>query len=98
MPEIAAVATYEDLAALPDKRFADPRESDLLYRLKFSAYPGRSGDILFAFNPLVELGGPPKYDAAQHGTPHDDYRGVPIIFWGGPWKAERRQYPASTVD
>jgi predicted AlkP superfamily pyrophosphatase or phosphodiesterase len=98
MPEIAAVATYEDLAALPDKRFADPRESDLLYRLKFSAYPGRSGDILFAFNPLVELGGPPKYDPAQHGTPHDYDRRVPIIFWGGPWKAERRQDPASTVD
>jgi predicted AlkP superfamily pyrophosphatase or phosphodiesterase len=97
MPEIAAVATYEDLAALPDKRFADPRESDLLYRLKFSAYPGRSGDILFAFNPLVELGGPPKYDPAQHGTPHDYDRRVPIIFWG-PWKAERRQDPASTVD
>ena len=97
MQEIAAVATYEDLAALPDKRFADPRESDLLYRLKFSAYPGRSGDILFAFNPLVELGAPPKYDPAQHGTPHDYDRRVPIIFWG-PWKAERRQDPASTVD
>jgi predicted AlkP superfamily pyrophosphatase or phosphodiesterase len=82
---------------LPDKRFADPRESDLLYRLKFSAYPGRSGDILFAFNPLVELGGPPKYDPAQHGTPNDYDRRVPIIFWG-PWTADRRQDPASTVD
>ena len=97
MPEVAAVATYEELAALPEKRFADPRESDLLYRLKFSAYPGRSGDILFAFNPLVELGGPPKYDPAQHGTPHDYDRRVPIIFWG-PWKPAHRQDPASTVD
>ncbi|AYL94950.1 alkaline phosphatase family protein [Mucilaginibacter celer] len=97
MPEIAAVATYEELAALPEKRFADPRTSSLLYRLKFSAYPGRSGDILFAFNPLVELNGPPKYDPAQHGTPHDYDRRVPIIFWG-PWKAEQRYDPASTVD
>lgn len=97
MPEIAAVATYDELAALPEKRFADPRTSSLLYRLKFSAYPGRSGDILFAFNPLVEIDGPPKYDPAQHGTPHDYDRRVPIIFWG-PWKAEQRFDPASTVD
>lgn len=97
MPEIAAVATYDELAALPEKRFADPRTSSLQYRLKFSAYPGRSGDILFAFNPLVELDGPPKYDPAQHGTPHDYDRRVPIIFWG-PWKAEQRFDPASTVD
>lgn len=97
MPEIAAVATDEELAALPEKRFADPRTSSLLYRLKFSAHTGRSGDILFAFNPLVELDGPPKYDPAQHGTPHDYDRHVPIIFWG-PWKAEQRSDPASTVD
>jgi predicted AlkP superfamily pyrophosphatase or phosphodiesterase len=97
MPEIAAVASYEELAALPEKRFPDPRESSLLYRLKFSVYPNRSGDILFAFNSLVELGGPPKYDPAQHGTPHDYDRRVPLIFWGA-WQPQHRQDPASTVD
>jgi len=97
MPEIAAVASYEELAALPEKRFPDPRESSLLYRLKFSVYPGRSGDILFAFNSLVEIGGPPKYDPAQHGTPHDYDRRVPLIFWGA-WQPQHRQDPASTVD
>ncbi len=97
MPEIAAVATYEELSALPEKRFADPRTSSLLYRLKFSSYPGRSGDILFVFKPLVEIDGPPDHDPAQHGTPHDYDRRVPIIFWG-PWKAEQRFDPASTVD
>jgi predicted AlkP superfamily pyrophosphatase or phosphodiesterase len=97
MPEIAAVASLEELEALPDKRFDDPREESLLYRFKYSVSPDRSGDILVAFQPLVEIGGPPRYDPAQHGTAHDYDRRVPIIFWG-PWKGEQRMDPASTVD
>jgi predicted AlkP superfamily pyrophosphatase or phosphodiesterase len=97
MPEIAAVASYEEIDALPNKRFDDPRDESLLYRLKYGISPDRSGDILFAFQPLVEIGGPPKNDPAQHGTAHDYDRRVPIIFWG-PWKGERRPDPASTTD
>lgn len=97
MPDIAAAASFEELAALPDKRFDDPREESLLYRLKFSAAPGRAGEILFAFKPMIEVGGPPGHDPAQHGTAYDYDRRVPIIFWG-PWRAERRADPASTVD
>lgn len=97
MPEVAGAASLEELRAIPQKRFPDPREEDVLYRLKLSAAAGRSADILFAFNPLVERDGPPKHDPAQHGTPWDYDRRVPLIFWG-PWKAEHRQDPASTVD
>jgi arylsulfatase A-like enzyme len=97
MPDIAAVASFDELAALPDKRFEDPREESLLYRLKYSAAPGRAGEILFAFQPMIELGAPPGHDPAQHGTAYDYDRRVPIIFWG-PWRGERRLEPASTVD
>lgn len=46
---------------------------------------------------MIELGGPPDHDPAQHGTAYDYDRRVPIIFWG-PWRAERRWEPATTVD
>jgi predicted AlkP superfamily pyrophosphatase or phosphodiesterase len=97
MPDIGVVASYEEIAGLPEKRFEDPREESLLYRLKYSAAPERSGDILLTFQPMVERGGPPGYDPAQHGSAYDYDRRVPIIFWG-PWKNEQRRDPASTVD
>lgn len=97
MPDIATAASFEELAALSEKRFEDPRDESLLYRLKFSAAPERAGEILFAYQPMIELGAPPDHDPAQHGTAYDYDRRVPIIFWG-PWRAERRREPASTVD
>ena len=36
MPDIAAAASFDELAALPDKRFEDPRAESLLYRLKLA--------------------------------------------------------------
>jgi hypothetical protein len=97
MPDVAVAASYEELAALPDMRFPDPREESLLYRLKYSAAPDRAGEILFAFGPMILLGGPPDHDPAQHGTAYDYDRHVPIIFWG-PWEAKERWDPVSTVD
>jgi predicted AlkP superfamily pyrophosphatase or phosphodiesterase len=97
MPDIAAAASFDELAALPDKRFEDPRDESLLYRLKYSAAPDRAGEILLAFQPMILMGGPPDHDPAQHGTAHDYDRRVPIIFWGR-WLGERRMDPASTVD
>jgi arylsulfatase A-like enzyme len=35
---------------------------------------------------------------ATHGSPHDYDRHVPLVFWGGTWKAGRRETPVSTVD
>ena len=46
---------------------------------------------------MVERGGPPHEDPAQHGSAYDYDRRVPIIFWG-PWLGEHRMDPASTVD
>jgi predicted AlkP superfamily pyrophosphatase or phosphodiesterase len=97
MPDIAVAASYDEIAALPEKRFEDPREESLLYRLKFSAAPEKAGDILLAFQAMVERGGPPNEDPAQHGSAYDYDRRVPIIFWG-PWLGEHRMDPASTVD
>ena len=97
MPEVDSVASLEELQALPYKRFEDPREESLAYRLKFSTPEGRSADILFAFKPLVERDGPPLHDAAQHGTPWDYDRRVPLIFWGA-WTSRSTETPASTVD
>jgi predicted AlkP superfamily pyrophosphatase or phosphodiesterase len=97
MPDVAAVASFDELAALPARRFEDPRDESMLYRLKYSAAPGRAGEILFAFQPMISLGAPPDHDPAQHGTGWDYDRRVPLIFWG-LWRAERRRAPASTVD
>lgn len=97
MPEVAEVATLEELEALPNKKFDDPRDESLRYRLKYSAVRGRSGAILFAFKPMLALNDPPIGDPAQHGSPYDYNRKVPLIFWG-LWKGERRKDPVSTVD
>jgi len=97
MPEVADVATLEDLEALPSRKFDDPRDESLRYRLKYSAVRGRSGAILFAFKPMLALNDPPAGDPAQHGSPYDYDRKVPLVFWGA-WKAERRKDPVSTVD
>jgi predicted AlkP superfamily pyrophosphatase or phosphodiesterase len=97
MPEIADVESFDELAALPARRFEDPREESLAYRLKYSAAPDRAGEILLAFQPMIERGGPPENDPAQHGSAYDYDRRVPIIFWG-PWQSEARKDPASTVD
>jgi len=97
MPDVAVVASLDEVLALPEKAFDDPREESLLYRLKFGAAPDRAGDILFAFQPMVELGLPPLYDPAQHGSAYDYDRRVPIIFWG-PWRGEKRRAAVRTVD
>jgi predicted AlkP superfamily pyrophosphatase or phosphodiesterase len=97
MPDLAVAESFDALAALPDKRFQDPRDESLAYRLKYSAAPERAGDILLALQPLVERGGPPDNDPAQHGSAYDYDRRVPIIFWG-PWQGEKRMDPASTTD
>jgi hypothetical protein len=52
MPDIAVVASYGEIAALPAKKFKDPREESLLYRLRYSAAPERAGEILLAFKAL----------------------------------------------
>jgi arylsulfatase A-like enzyme len=97
MPDVAAAASFSQLEALPARRFDDPRDESMLYRLKYSAAPERAGEILFAFQPMIALGAPPDHDPAQHGTGWDYDRRVPMIFWG-TWKAERRTEPVSTVD
>jgi hypothetical protein len=33
-------------------------DESLLYRLKYSAAPDRAGEILFAYQPMIELGAP----------------------------------------
>jgi predicted AlkP superfamily pyrophosphatase or phosphodiesterase len=97
MPEIAFAESLDELAALPARRFEDPREESLAYRLKYSADTERAGEILLAFQPMIERGGPPENDPAQHGSAYDYDRRVPIIFWG-LWQSENRKDPASTVD
>ncbi len=97
MPDIAVAASYDEIAALPAKRFEDPSEESLLYRFKFSAAPDRAGEILLAFKAMILRGGPPDEDPAQHGSAYDYDRRIPIIFWG-QWIGEHRMDPASTVD
>ncbi len=93
--EVQEVFSAEALAALPDGPSASPRDSSLGSRLKHSFMPGRSGDLLVVFKPLTMFHEPPY--AANHGSPWDYDRRVPLIFLG-PWKARTVAEPVRTVD
>jgi len=94
-PDIAEACSGDDLAAFTPDPDQAPDQRSLRARLRLSFVPGRSGDLLLAFQPLCVLDDPGE--VASHGSPHDYDRRVPLIFWG-PWRAERRTGPVRTVD
>ncbi len=98
-PFVEAITTREELMAmrLEDLKGADPTGLTMVQRIRLSYIPELGGgDVVVAFKPHI-LWIPHSYPAT-HGTPHDYDRHVPIIFWGGAWKAGHRESPVSTVD
>jgi len=51
-------------------------------RLSYAA--GRSGDLMVVYKPYVTTLGPGPV-IANHGSPHDYDRRVPIVFMGKPF-------------
>ncbi len=93
-PEVAEVASAEELAAWKEER-KDPATLSLRGRLALSYTPGRSGDLMVAYKPYVSFSSLPGL--SDHYSPWDYDRRVPLIFYG-PWRSERRSEPVSVVD
>ncbi len=82
----------------PPPKGTPPDEISVAERMRRSAYPGRVGDILVAFQPYQTPASPGASYVASHGSPWNYDRRVPILFWwkGGP--ARERVLPIETVD
>jgi len=86
------------LVAQPAPAGTSPEDYSLKERMRLSAYPGRSGDIVIAFKPeLVPASAGPTY-VSTHGSPWDYDRRVPIIFWWKDGTPRERVLPLDTVD
>ncbi len=96
-PEVADAFTAEELRTTATAVAGSPRDTPLRVLMARSFHPERSGDLLIAVKPWVNIGTPPKEYLTNHGTPNGYDRRVPLIFWG-PWKRGQRQEPVRTVD
>jgi predicted AlkP superfamily pyrophosphatase or phosphodiesterase len=94
-PEVAGSVTSEALEQIQESDLGSPRDSSLLVRFKHSFTAGGSGDVLVAFRPLTTFHDPAW--PANHGSPWDYDRRVPIIFMG-PWQPGKTLRPVRTVD
>lgn len=94
-PEVADSVTSDVLENFQEPDRGSPRDSSLMARFKHSFMAGRSGDVLVAFRPLTIFHDPAW--VANHGSPWDYDRRVPIIFMG-PWQPKEIKRPVRTVD
>jgi predicted AlkP superfamily pyrophosphatase or phosphodiesterase len=86
-PEVFAAYDANTLfTAAPPPKGTPPDEISVAERMRRSAYPGRVGDILVAFQPYQTPASPGATYVASHGSPWNYDRRVPILFWwkGGP--------------
>jgi predicted AlkP superfamily pyrophosphatase or phosphodiesterase len=98
-PEVFAAYDANTLfTAAPPPKGTPPDEISVAERMRRSAYPGRVGDILVAFQPYQTPASPGVSYVASHGSPWNYDRRVPILFWwkGGPTR--ERVLPIETVD
>lgn len=94
-PEVTESVTSETLEHFQKPELGSPRDSSLMERLSHSFMAGRSGDVMVAFKPLTTFYHPPY--VANHGSPWDYDRRVPIVFMG-PWQPKKIVQPVRTVD
>lgn len=98
-PLVALAAARDDLLAEPIPGEPNPELLTLRERLRLSATPGRSPDILRAWRPYYNGGARIGGTIASHGSPWDYDRRVPIIFWRtGSQQGQERFWPIRTVD
>ena len=84
--------------AAPPPRGTPPDEISVAERMRRSAYPGRVGDILVAFQPYQTPASAGATYVASHGSPWNYDRRVPILFWWKGAGARERVLPIETVD
>jgi predicted AlkP superfamily pyrophosphatase or phosphodiesterase len=98
-PEVFAAYDANTLAtAAPPPKGTPPDELSVAERMRRSAYPGRVGDILVAFQPYQTPASPNANYVAGHGSPWNYDRRVPILFWWEGAGARERVLPIETVD
>ena len=97
-PFVAAVFTRSELEAMPVPS-GDPAAWTLKQRARASYYAERSGDLLVLLKrDVVPIPKPSAYTAATHGSPWDNDRRVPILFWRRGMTPRTFDVPADTVD
>ncbi|KRA59600.1 alkaline phosphatase [Caulobacter sp. Root655] len=84
--------------AAPPPKGTPPDEISVAERMRRSAYPGRVGDILVAFQPYLTPANANANYVASHGSPWNYDRRVPILFWWKGAGARERVLPIETVD
>ena len=98
-PEVFAAYDANTLfTAAPPPKGTPPDEISVAERMRRSAYPGRVGDILVAFQPYQTPASPNASYVASHGSPWNYDRRVPILFWWKGGQSRERVLPIETVD
>lgn len=99
-PEVAAVFTAEEVAAVRIPPGKPVTELTLAERFAEGFDAERSGDILVVYPERATLGMPsgPGDTVASHGSPWDYDRRVPILFWWRGVTPTIEAEPMETVD
>jgi hypothetical protein len=97
-PQVAAVATAEELSRIPLPQ--PPVDNwSLLERARASFDASRSGDLLVMLKQRISpIARPIAGYAVGHGTPWDYDRRVPMLFWYPGAVAHEAARPVETVD
>lgn len=97
-PEVAAVYTKAQLEAVPVPT-GDPTRFTLEQRARASFDAERSGDVIVQLKRWVTpIAHPDDYYVATHGSPWDNDRRVPILFWRRGMQPQQREEAIDTVD
>lgn len=97
-PEVEAAFPLQELLPNHPKGIS-PEQMSLRDRFAQNAMAGRSGDILVAYRPGIDVAEPrPTRFIQSHSGPHDLDRRVPIVFWWPGAPAQTRMLPVATTD
>lgn len=97
-PQVYAAIPKAQIAAIPIPT-GDPKDWDVLQRLRASYDDERGGDFAVVLKPaIMPIAVASKGYSSTHGSPWDYDRRVPIIFWRKGMAANERADYAETVD
>lgn len=98
MPQVAAALTREQIMATPIAT-TPPETWTLAERARASFDPDRSGDILVMLRPrITAIPQPGPGYVATHGSPWDNDRRVPLLFWRAGMPGFEQPMSVMTVD
>jgi predicted AlkP superfamily pyrophosphatase or phosphodiesterase len=97
-PQVQAVLTSAEIAATPNPS-GPPEYWSLLQKARASYDAQRSGDLLLLLKPgVTPIIDPTKGSVATHGSPWDNDRRVPILFWRKGMRGFEQPRGVETVD